>query len=172
MKIKSLIKTTLMTVSGGILLQSMLMFSVQAEIFKCTNTKGAVYYNDKPCPIVDKEKKMQSEKDVVNGYVPPATMGEIKQRRKGIEFGGGATRFIGEGMAPESQGLTKSKQGGASSNGSGDDLKSKKKKKWQKQSKSSPAKGKSNPRASNKKVNGKFTIDQKRLMLGISPSER
>ena len=172
MKIKSLIKTTLMTVSGGILLQSMLMFSVQAEIFKCTNTKGAVYYNDKPCPVVDKEKKMQSEKDVVNGYVPPAIMDEIKQRRKGIEFGGGAIRFIGEGKAPESQGLTKSKQGGASSNGSGDDLKSKKKKKGQRQSKSSPAKGESNPRASNKKVNGKFTIDQKRLMLGISPVER
>lgn len=46
------------------------MFNLQAEIFKCTNTKGAVYYNDKPCPVKHKQKKMKTEKDVVNGYVP------------------------------------------------------------------------------------------------------
>ena len=32
-------------------------------IFKCTNIKGAVYYNDRPCPVTDKEKKMRAVKD-------------------------------------------------------------------------------------------------------------
>ncbi len=44
--------------------------TTQAEIFKCTNANGAVYYNDKPCPVKDKQKTMKAEKDVVNGYVP------------------------------------------------------------------------------------------------------
>lgn len=41
-----------------------------AEIFKCTNTAGKVYYNDKPCPINQKEKKIRASKDPVNGYTP------------------------------------------------------------------------------------------------------
>ncbi len=44
--------------------------SAQAEIFKCTNPSGAIYYNDKPCPVNDKQKTMKAEKDVVNGYQP------------------------------------------------------------------------------------------------------
>jgi len=46
------------------------MINTHAEIYKCTNTKGAVYYNDKPCPVKDKQKTMKAEKDVANGYVP------------------------------------------------------------------------------------------------------
>lgn len=40
-----------------------------AEIFKCTNEQGAVFYNDKPCPVKDKEKKFNSVKDPKNGYI-------------------------------------------------------------------------------------------------------
>ena len=46
------------------------MLSAEADIFKCTNANNAVYYNDKPCPVKYKEKKMKAVKDVVNGYVP------------------------------------------------------------------------------------------------------
>ena len=35
----------------------------QAEIFKCVNQKGAVYYNDKPCPEKDTETQIKNAKD-------------------------------------------------------------------------------------------------------------
>ena len=38
-------------------------------IFKCTNIKGAVYYNDRPCPVTDKEKKMRAVKDPLQNNV-------------------------------------------------------------------------------------------------------
>jgi len=53
-----------------VLTQTIFMLNTQAEIFKCTNLKGAVYYNDKPCPINNKEQKIKAQKDVVNGYAP------------------------------------------------------------------------------------------------------
>lgn len=60
------------TVGGGVFVQSIIMTPVEAEIFKCTNKTGDVYYNDKPCPIKDDEKKIRNEKDVLNGYTPSA----------------------------------------------------------------------------------------------------
>ncbi len=53
-----------------IALQALIVPSAQAKIYKCTNIKGAIYYNDKPCPIKDEEKIMKAEKDVLNGYKP------------------------------------------------------------------------------------------------------
>ncbi len=41
-----------------------------ATIFKCTDKQGAVFYNDKPCPVTDEETKLHSVKDPVNGYIP------------------------------------------------------------------------------------------------------
>ena len=43
---------------------------VQAGIFKCTNQQGAVFYNDKPCPVKDKEKVLRSVKDPKSVYIP------------------------------------------------------------------------------------------------------
>ncbi len=57
----------------GLLAQLSIMLPVHAEIFKCTNKQGNVYYNDKPCPVESDEKKIQNEKDPVNGYVPQQT---------------------------------------------------------------------------------------------------
>lgn len=34
----------------------------QAEVFKCVNIQGAVFYNDKPCPKKDKEIKIKIAK--------------------------------------------------------------------------------------------------------------
>lgn len=42
---------------------------VQADIFKCVNQQGAVFYNDKPCPVEDKEIELLSVKDPKNGYI-------------------------------------------------------------------------------------------------------
>jgi len=53
----------------GTLLVSTAGFSpqfAQASIFKCVNEQGAVFYNDKPCPIKDKETKFRSVKDPKN----------------------------------------------------------------------------------------------------------
>lgn len=74
-----LIKSALLSV---LLVQTVLLSSAHAEIFKCTNKEGKVFYNDKPCPSLDDEKKMRSEKDVVNGYVPPVLKEGKKQPNK------------------------------------------------------------------------------------------
>ncbi len=63
-----------------------------AEIFKCTNVKGKVYYNDRPCPKKDTEKEMRSEKDVKNGYAPPTFVKDIETKRKGVTVGTRSTK--------------------------------------------------------------------------------
>ena len=45
--------------------------TAQATIFKCDNTEGATFYNDKPCPKIDVETKLKAVKDPVGGYIPP-----------------------------------------------------------------------------------------------------
>lgn len=59
MKIKVLTSCAVILVSG---------ITYAGEIFKCTNEKSEVYYNDKPCPVNDIEKKMQAVKDPENPY--------------------------------------------------------------------------------------------------------
>lgn len=54
----------------GLLIFAMPIMESHAEIFKCTNKNGDIYYNDKPCPVLDKEKKMNHIEDIKNGYVP------------------------------------------------------------------------------------------------------
>ena len=63
----------------------LLSTSAQAQIYKCTNFEGAVYYNDKPCPIKDREKKIKATKDVVNGYVPGISTNLSKDLKTRIE---------------------------------------------------------------------------------------
>ncbi len=50
-----------------------------AAIFKCINKKGDVYYNDKPCPVDNKETKLKNIKDPKNGYIPKPA---LKQKKK------------------------------------------------------------------------------------------
>ncbi len=78
-------EVTVFSISLGVLLQASLMSAANAQIFKCTNASGQVYYNDKPCPVVDNEKKMRSEKDVVNGYAPPLEIEGKKTLKKGLK---------------------------------------------------------------------------------------
>lgn len=44
--------------------------SAQAAIFKCVNSQEEVYYNDKPCPVNDKETELKAVKDPTNVYIP------------------------------------------------------------------------------------------------------
>jgi hypothetical protein len=61
---------------------------VQAEIYKCVNEKGTVFYKDKPCPVYDKETQLKSVKDPVNGYTPPEYIEEKESSRsKGVVVG-------------------------------------------------------------------------------------
>jgi len=67
---------------------------VQANIFKCVNKQGSVYYNDKPCPEKDKETQLKAIKDPKNGYIPKPIMEkkEVVQATKGIVVGKDSTK--------------------------------------------------------------------------------
>ena len=63
-----------------------------ASIFKCINSKGAVYYNDKPCPARDKETRIRAVKDPVNGLLTKAQsvspiFGKTKQTQANVKTG-------------------------------------------------------------------------------------
>jgi len=70
---KKRLKELFYALVSTLLISMVFINNVQAKIFKCTSIYGAVYYNDKPCPQGNKEKKIKNAKDVVNGYVPPAS---------------------------------------------------------------------------------------------------
>ena len=58
----------------GTLVFMSLLFSAEshAAIYKCVKANSEVFYNDKPCPVADKETEFNSVKDPENGYIPPA----------------------------------------------------------------------------------------------------
>jgi len=60
-----------------------------ANIFKCINKKGDVYYNDKPCPVTDKETKLKNIKDPKSKYIPKPFIEkkEVDEENKGIVVG-------------------------------------------------------------------------------------
>jgi len=60
----------------------LLMLEAKAAIYKCTNAKQEIYYNDKPCPIKDEEKEFKAVKDPVNGYIPPDYVESGAQQQK------------------------------------------------------------------------------------------
>jgi len=161
--------------AGVLFTQSAMMFSVEAEIFKCTNKQGAVYYNDKPCPVLDDEKKMRAEKDVINGYVP-SRLKEIKvEQRKGAIVGGNTPRtarqFPEQNEKPSELQNDKSSSSGSGSGGSGSSPGDQQKITHE----SDESKGEMLPpkaKISKRGSDGKFTIQEKRTMLGIFPTER
>ncbi len=56
---------------------------VSAEIYKCENSKKEIFYNDKPCPVLDKETEISAIKDPKNGYVFPAFVSDKNKKNKG-----------------------------------------------------------------------------------------
>ncbi|KAG1682877.1 hypothetical protein GQR58_010671 [Nymphon striatum] len=141
------------------------------KIFKCTNKQGEVYYNDKPCPVEDDEKRIRSENDVINGYVPPGYKKEQLKQRVGVSVGGNSDKELG-GLPHGSLGSSSTSQSGGSSSGSnsgssgGYDVS-------MKSATDTGLKGSvvSPPKAKIKKSapGEKFSIQEKKSMLGISP---
>ncbi len=63
----------------------------QAAIFKCVNNQGATYYNDRPCPVSNKETLMRAAKNPKGGYVPPQFVAEQqKAKKRGVVVGAGS----------------------------------------------------------------------------------
>ena len=50
----------------------------QAEIFKCVNQQGEVYYNDKPCPTKDIETQIRNTKDPKGGASQPQEFSNLQ----------------------------------------------------------------------------------------------
>jgi len=71
--------------SLGALAVSFLLMPLKAgaEIYKCENNKKETYYNDKPCPVLDKETEISAVKDPKNGYVFPAFVSDKNKKNKG-----------------------------------------------------------------------------------------
>jgi hypothetical protein len=53
-----------------------------ATIYKCVNSQAEVYYNDKPCPITNIERKIKAVKDPEGGYIPPAFKEDVSKARR------------------------------------------------------------------------------------------
>ena len=60
-------------------------FKASAEIYKCENSKKEIFYNDMPCPVLDKETEISAVKDPKNGYVFPAfVVDKNKKNKRGL----------------------------------------------------------------------------------------
>ena len=71
--------------------------AAHAAIFKCVNKQGATYYNDKPCPVSNKETLMRAAKDPKGGYIPPKFVAEQQKVRKpGVLVGVSSKRNSGQ----------------------------------------------------------------------------
>lgn len=75
--------------------QFMFVQAAEAEIFKCENIQGKVFYNEKPCPVNEKETELKPVKDPKNGYIPP-TLIEKKETvvKQGVIVGDEEQRVI------------------------------------------------------------------------------
>jgi len=63
-KYRSALFNVLVTLASFIVMSS----STNAAIFKCVNTQGETYYNDKPCPKSNEETEIKAIKDPKGGY--------------------------------------------------------------------------------------------------------
>jgi hypothetical protein len=72
--------------SFSVLMVSVLLLpsKADAEIYKCENIKKEIFYNDKPCPVLDEETEIPAVKDIKNGYVFPAFVSDENKKNKGL----------------------------------------------------------------------------------------
>ncbi len=88
----------------------------QATIYKCTNAKAEVYYNDKPCPVTNIEKKFKSVKDPQGGYIPPEFVADqVKSAPSGIVVGNQSGRKLDRSKKDQSDNSSNASNGGSSS---------------------------------------------------------
>lgn len=75
-----------MKIINGFIIALMVVFvsQVNAQIYKCENKSGKVFYNDKPCPVYEKETQIKAVKDPKKGYIPPAFVEDIEQDESSV----------------------------------------------------------------------------------------
>lgn len=97
----------------------LLSMEAQAKIYKCVNTEGKVYYNDKPCPVTSIEKEMKAAKDPVDGYVPPKFVPDAPEEgSKGIMIGDDSSREIDSKQSENAKAEASTTGGGGSNQNS------------------------------------------------------
>ena len=91
----------------------------QATIYKCVNLQAEVYYNDKPCPVTNIERKIRSVKDPEGGYIPPEFVADqVKSASPGIVVGNESGRKLDQSNKDQSDNSSNaSSSGGGSSSG-------------------------------------------------------
>ncbi len=92
----------------------------QATIYKCVNSQAEVYYNDKPCPVTNIERKIKSVKDPEGGYIPPEFVADqVKSASRGIVVGNESGRKLDQSNKDQSDNSSNASSGGGSSSGTG-----------------------------------------------------
>ncbi|MEE9445139.1 MAG: hypothetical protein V3V19_05690 [Cocleimonas sp.] len=142
-----------------VLLPFFLSVTTEAQIFKCSNENGEVYYNDKPCPIEDEEKKIRNEKDVLNGYVPNNSLLKGGDQKKSSQQTK-QTKQLANSAPKKVKKIVRNRgnpPGSGGRRGEGSARKS-----YVKETKKAVA-----PPAMNPRTNQKLTLKDKKRMLGI-----
>ena len=93
----------------------LIVVEAQATIYKCVDANAEVYYNDKPCPATDIERKIKAVKDPEGGYIAPKFVSEEAES-------GNTGTIVGKGSARKLDNSNKDKSDNSSqvgaSNGS------------------------------------------------------
>ena len=98
-----------------VLVPLLMALEAHATIYKCVDANAEVYYNDKPCPVTDIERKIKAVKDPEGGYIPPEFVADqAKSASPGIVVGNESGRKLDQSNKDKSD---NSSQVGAS-NGS------------------------------------------------------
>lgn len=82
MNLKNINKLASLCAVGGVFL--LIAPIAEAKIYKCVNIDNKVFYNDKPCPVLDKETEINAVKDPLGGYIPPAFSLDEKQKKSNL----------------------------------------------------------------------------------------
>jgi len=104
MKIKKILSICSLT-----LVHLIFSATAQATIYKCINAKAEVYYNDKPCPLNDKESEIKAVKDPEGGYIPPEYVADpVDQSIESVFVGKEDTKKINDRNLEERNSVKKS----------------------------------------------------------------
>jgi len=100
------------------LIPLLLAAEAQATIYKCVNAQAEVYYNDKPCPVTEIERKLKAAKDPEGGYIPPKFVAdEKKSTTPGVVVGNQSGRKLDPSKKDQSGNSDTASSGGGSSSG-------------------------------------------------------
>ena len=90
-KTLSFLSISVLAVSAHLLITE----QVHAEIFKCVDASAEVFYNDRPCPVTQIERKVKAAKDPKNAYIPPAFVEQTgRKNSQGAIVGGASNKEI------------------------------------------------------------------------------